>query len=100
MCKFLSKKGFYKYVLLIYAWIFSFRVYFNQGLSHKKHHLSLVNWWIYGIGLYQYPTVPPATHIYKNFNGRTILVPVIHVSKINDLIYRNVNFKYTPNKLI
>jgi hypothetical protein len=58
-----------------------FRVYYNQATSSREGTLSFVNWFDgNGQGLYKDPLLPDAAEIYKNFDGRFLYVPVIHVS--------------------
>ncbi|KAF5271728.1 hypothetical protein FQA39_LY08051 [Lamprigera yunnana] len=70
----------------------TYRLYYNQALSYKNHHLEIVNWWNSVNGLFKHPTLPSPSQIFKNFSGRTFKVPVVHkppwhfVNYLNDSI--------------
>ncbi|XP_031329082.1 ionotropic receptor 40a [Photinus pyralis] len=70
----------------------TYRLYYNQALSYKRHHLEMVNWWNSVDGLFRRPTLPSPGSIFNNFNGKVFKIPVIHkppwhfVRYVNDCI--------------
>nr|QBB73021.1 ionotropic receptor [Protaetia brevitarsis] len=71
----------------------AYRIYFNQATSHRKHHLTMVNWWTREKRLFNHPTLPSAIDIFKDFKNRLIYVPVIHKPPWHFVIYRNDTFQ-------
>lgn len=60
---------------------FVYRLYYNQATSSNDGKLKLVNWFDgNNLGLNTEPILSHAKDIYENFNGRTFIVPVVHVS--------------------
>ncbi|CAH0550024.1 unnamed protein product [Brassicogethes aeneus] len=53
-------------------------LYFNQATSYKEHHLDLINWWYEGTGLFYHPTVPKSISVYKDFQGKVFIIPVLN----------------------
>lgn len=61
----------------------TFRIFYNQALPYKEHHLEMVNWWHHGVGLFNHPTLPAKFYnVFKDFKGKMFKVPVIHVCHI------------------
>lgn len=59
----------------------SFRIYYNQGTPDGLGNLKLAN--IYNgdsMIFSNHPLLPSATAVYKNFMGRVLYIPVVHVS--------------------
>ncbi|KAI4455846.1 ionotropic receptor 20a-related [Holotrichia oblita] len=71
----------------------TYRVYFSQATSHRKHHLTMVNWWTKRKRLFNHPTLPSSADIYKDFKGKLILVPVIHKPPWHFVRYENDSFE-------
>jgi hypothetical protein len=60
---------------------FVYRVYYNQALSSNEGALKLVNWYDgNNLGLNSAPLLPDIKKVYKNFDGRRFVIPVVHVS--------------------
>ncbi|KAK5647663.1 hypothetical protein RI129_002555 [Pyrocoelia pectoralis] len=109
-----SMNEFMKIVVLTNPRPGTYRIYYNQALSHKKHHLEMVNWWNSVDGLFRRPTLPSPKTIFNNFNGKVFKIPVIHkppwhfVRYVNDclevlggrddkllnLLSKSLNFKF------
>lgn len=55
-------------------------VFYNQATPDGLGHFHLVNWYdADDLGIERVPLLPPPEVVYRNFNGRTLLIPVIHV---------------------
>ncbi|XP_068893877.1 ionotropic receptor 40a-like isoform X2 [Tenebrio molitor] len=93
----------------------TFRIFYNQAVPYKTHHLEMVNWWHHGVGLFNHPTLPSKyKNVFKDFKGKEFRVPVIHkppwhfVKYVNDtievtggrddrilsLLSKKINFRY------
>ncbi|XP_048523558.1 ionotropic receptor 40a [Dendroctonus ponderosae] len=56
----------------------TFRLYYSQATSYRKHQLELINWWNQDKGLFHHPTLPSKKSVYKDFHGKYLHVPVLH----------------------
>ncbi|XP_025831439.1 ionotropic receptor 40a [Agrilus planipennis] len=68
----------------------NFRIKKN-GNTEEKSYLEMVNWWNQMDGLSKHPTLPSVYDIYKDFRGRELIVPVIHITaliKMKENIFR------------
>lgn len=60
------------------------KVFYNQATPDGLGHFHLVNWYdADDLGLSKVPLLPPPAMVYRNFNGRTLSIPVIHVRTMN-----------------
>ncbi|CRK95755.1 CLUMA_CG009212, isoform A [Clunio marinus] len=58
---------------------FVYRIYYNQASSANDGNMKLVNWFDgNNLGLNAEPILPDMKNIYKNFNKRVFIVPIIH----------------------
>lgn len=56
------------------------RVYYNQATPHDRGELKLVNWYdANSLGLFKVPLLPSPKDVYRNFEGRSLSIPIIHV---------------------
>lgn len=59
---------------------FVYRIYYNQKTSSNVGKMGLVNWFDgNNLGLNREPILSHVKNIYKDFNGRIFIVPVVHV---------------------
>lgn len=64
---------------------FVYRVYYNRNTSSNDGSMRLVNWFDgSNLGLNKEPTLAHVKSVYENFNERTFVVPVVHVSRVVD----------------
>ncbi|GJQ71880.1 hypothetical protein Trydic_g2993 [Trypoxylus dichotomus] len=82
-----------KVVLITNPRVNAYRIYYNQATSHRKHHLTMVNWWTKHKRLFSHPTLPSSTTIFKDFKRKLIFVPVIHKPPWHFVHYQNDSFK-------
>lgn len=55
-------------------------VFYNQATPDGFGQFKLVNWYdADDLGILKVPLLPLPEMVYRNFNGRTLLIPVIHV---------------------
>nr|XP_022911121.1 ionotropic receptor 40a-like [Onthophagus taurus] len=78
-----------KVVLITNPRLNTYRIYYNQATSHRKHHLSMVNWWTKNKNLFNHPTLPNEKLIFKDFKKKLINVPVIHKPPWHFVKYNN-----------
>ncbi|XP_046658718.1 ionotropic receptor 40a-like isoform X2 [Homalodisca vitripennis] len=68
----------------------TYQVYYSQAQPSGRSLLQLVNWWSARTGgLYRHPLLPPADKVYKDFNGRTFYIPVLHKPPWHFVTYNN-----------
>lgn len=68
-------------VLIIRPRLDVLRVYYNQATPHDKGELKLVNWYdANSLGLFKVPLLPSPKDVYRNFEGRALSIPIIHVN--------------------
>lgn len=74
-------------VTIFYKTNKSFRLYYNQATPDGNGDFKFVNWYDgnKSSGVYRSPFLPTSASVYKNFEGRILRVPVIHV---NNLIFQ------------
>jgi hypothetical protein len=61
---------------------FVYRIYYNQATSVGDGKLKLVNWFDgNNLGLNREPLLPDIKTVYRNFDGRHFVVPVVHVMR-------------------
>ncbi|GLV36593.1 Ionotropic receptor 40a [Carabus blaptoides fortunei] len=68
-------------------------LYYNQAVSHRKHHLSMINWWTESGGLFRHPTLPLPTVVYNDFKGKIFQIPVVHKPPWYFVEYGNDSFE-------
>lgn len=54
-------------------------MHYTQATPEGSGTLRLVNWW--SGTLFRFPALPPASRVYTDLRGRTLQVPVLHVSR-------------------
>lgn len=58
-----------------------YRVHYNMATPDGSGALKLVNWYnATNFGLFKEPLLPSTENVYKKLGGRTLYVPVVHVS--------------------
>lgn len=71
----------FRVVLIIRPRLDVLRVYYNQATPHNKGELKLVNWYdANSLGLFKVPLLPKPKDVYRNFEGRSLSIPIIHVN--------------------
>jgi hypothetical protein len=61
---------------------FVYRIYYNQATSAGDGKLKLVNWFDgKNLGLNREPLLPDIKSVYRSFDGRQFVVPVVHVMR-------------------
>lgn len=74
---------------------FVYRIYYNQKTSSNVGKMGLVNWFDgNNLGLNQEPILAHVKNIYKDFNGRIFIVPVVHVkapATVNHSFSQSIN---------
>lgn len=86
-------------VLIIRPRLDVLRVYYNQASPHDKGELTLVNWYdANSLGLSKVPLLPSPKDVYRNFEGRVLSIPIIHVNFIKkfNFILRSIFFQSPP----
>lgn len=70
----------FRIVLIIRPRLAVLRVYYNQATPHDRGELKLVNWYdANSLGLFKVPLLPSSKDVYRNFAGRVLSIPIIHV---------------------
>ncbi|XP_055678185.1 ionotropic receptor 40a [Lutzomyia longipalpis] len=66
------------------------RIYYNQATPDGKGILVLVNWYDgNSLGLFRFPVLPEIAHVYSDFDGRVLIIPVIHSPPWHFVVYQN-----------
>nr|XP_008195465.2 PREDICTED: uncharacterized protein LOC658055 isoform X1 [Tribolium castaneum] len=77
----------------------TFRIFYNQAVPYKKHHLEMVNWWQHGVGLFNHPTLPAKyNNVFKDFKENVFKIPVIHKPPWHFVQYGNDSIKVTGGR--
>lgn len=73
----------FRIVLIIRPRLDVLRVYYNQATPHDNGELKLVNWYdANSLGLFKVPLLPSPKDVYRNFEGRVLSIPIIHVNNL------------------
>lgn len=77
--------------------ISSIRVYYNQASGDGQGNLSLVNWFDGNyLGLLRKPLLPIQKEVYRDLQGRMLLIPVIHVTELMSYIIIQTSLNFYP----